>query len=430
MAVSAASTPTGPILRDRWLLLAIVAGSIVFRLGLMVQGLGKLDDPDHYLDVARSLFEGRGFAINGRPTAYRPPLYPILLAPLVGTLNRQALPWGVGAFHLILGVGTVLLTHAAARRWGLSPRVCLIAGGVVAFDPVLVGQARVVMTETLAAFLVSAILALLTITGLKGAALGGLGFGLASLCRPSLLPPALLTALASLVFGPGGWKVRVSRAGILTMITFLTLVPWAFRNKMVFGEPVWTTTHGGYTLALANNWAYYADILDGWQDGVWSGTNQDIWKLEVEWKTAGMTEPEADRFLQAQAWAMASERPEDFARASVLRVKRFWGISPSSAVYPRWLRWVCRFWTAPLWLALGIGLFRRELWRWPGVSALSLIVGLSLVHVVYWTDMRMRAPLVPAIALISAGSVPVLTRMARSIGSWKLSQRRKISQDN
>jgi hypothetical protein len=420
------SEPFQPSSRDRWLLVAIVAAAVVVRLGLMFQGLGKLDDPDRYLVLARSLVEGQGFAINGRATAYRPPFYPILLVPLVGSLSRSALPLGVGALHLILGVGTVLLTFATARRWGLSPRRCLVAAGVVAFDPVLVGQSRVVMTETPAAFLVAATLAALSVPGLRGAALGGLGFGLASLCRPSLLPPALLTALAGLMVGPGGWKVRASRSGVLVMVTVLTLVPWAWRNNLVFGEPIWTTTHGGYTLALANNWAYYADVLDGWPGGAWSGTNQDIWIFEVGRKTAGMTEPESDRFLRSEAFAMLVERPRDFVRASVERVKRFWGFAPSGAVYPRWLRWLSRLWTAPLWLALGLGLCRRSVWRWPEIAAPSLMLGLTLVHLVFWTDMRMRAPLMPAIALIVAIARVDHPKIVRTIGRIGLSRRRKI----
>ena len=47
----------------------------------MLQGSGAFDDPDNYLPMARALASGDGFAFNGRPTAYRPPLYPLLLAP-------------------------------------------------------------------------------------------------------------------------------------------------------------------------------------------------------------------------------------------------------------------------------------------------------------------------------------------------------------
>ena len=33
-----------------------------------------------------------------------------------------------------------------------------------------------------------------------------------------------------------------------------------------------------------------------------------------------------------------------------------------------------------------------------------IVIGLTLVHALFWTDLRMRAPIVPAIALIAAGA--------------------------
>jgi hypothetical protein len=217
------------------------------------------------------------------------------------------------------------------------------------------------------------------------------------------LPPAILTAMSALAFGPGGWRTRIGRSGILLIVTFLTLLPWAARNWVRFGEPVWTTTHGGYTLALANNPVYYADVLDGPPGAVWTGPNQAAWMAEIGRKTQDMSEPEADRFLRLEALRMLTERPGDFGRASIERFKRFWGLAPSGLVYPWWLRAITVVWTAPLWLALVLGLFRGDCWRWPGVAGPSIILALTLVHLVYWTDMRMRAPLTPAIALIVAG---------------------------
>ncbi len=368
----------------------------------MIGGLGRLDDPDRYLILARSLAEGKGFSLDGRPTAYRPPLYPVLLAPLVATLGRPAWPWGVGALHLALGAGTVLLTHRAARGLGLSPGRSLVAAAIAAFDPVLAVQSRAVMTETPAAFLVAATLAALTLSGRKGPLLGGIGFGLASLCRPSLLPAAVLAGMAALVFGPGMRKERAARAGLLLAGTFAVLVPWAWRNAQVFGEPVWTTTHGGYTLALANNPAYYADVLDGPPGSVWSGPNQAAWFAEVGEATAGLAEPVADRRLRSEALRLLADRPADFARASLARLGRFWGLAPSGEVYPRWIRIASAAWTAPLWLAMALGLAGRSTYRWPAVTAPSIVLALTLVHLVYWTDLRMRAPIVPAIALIAS----------------------------
>jgi Dolichyl-phosphate-mannose-protein mannosyltransferase len=370
----------------------------------MMNGLDRLEDPDHYLTYARSLAEGRGYSFDGRPTAYRPPLYPIMLTPLVASLHRPALPWGVGFLHLALAVGTVLLVHWTARRWGLSPGRSLAAAAIVAFDPVLVVQGRSVMTETPASFLVALSLAAVSMSGVRGAILGGVAFGLASLCRPSLLPAAALATLAAWLFGPGGWKDRATRAGLLGLVTLATLSPWAWRNARIFGEPIWTTTHGGYTLALANNPVYYSDVLDGPPGTVWSGPNQSAWFEEVGRATAGMSEPEADRWLRSAALRTAMDRPGEFLRASIAREGRFWGLAPSGAVYPLWLRALTALWTGPLWAALLIGLARRSIWRWPEVTAPALLMSLSVVHLVYWTDLRMRAPLVPGIALIAAGA--------------------------
>ncbi len=67
-------------------------------------------------------------------------------------------------------------------------------------------------------------------------------------------------------------------------------------------------------------------------------------------------------------------------------------------------------WTLPLWLFALAGLDRRDIWRWPDLAAPLAIIGLTLVHSVYWTDLRMRAPLVPAIALIAARAAWPRTR--------------------
>jgi len=375
---------------------------VAVRVAVMLTGLGRLDDPDRYLALARSMAKGGGFALDGRPTAYRPPLYPILLTPLVATLGRGALPWGVGGLHLALGAGMVLLIVRTATQWGLSPARALAAGGIAAFDPVLLVQSRAIMTETPAAFLVAATLAALTIPGARGALLGGIGLGLASLCRPSLLPAAGLAALAGMIAGPGNRRSRAARGLLLIAAAATTLAPWAWRNTRVFGEPVWTTTHGGYTLALANNPAYYADVLDGPPGAVWSGPNQDEWFAEVRRSTADMTEIEADRTLRTSALRILRERPATFLRASVARLGRFWGLAPSGAVYPWPLRAASTAWTAPLWVALALGLISGRVRAWPAIAAPSVVIALTAVHLAYWTDLRMRAPIVPAIALIAA----------------------------
>jgi 4-amino-4-deoxy-L-arabinose transferase-like glycosyltransferase len=387
---------------------AVMILAVVARLGVMLpQAKRPLDDPDNYLPLARALAAGQGFTINGHPTAYRPPLYPILLAPLVMVLGPH-LSWGVFALHTALGAGTVWLTVLAARRWGLSPVQVLVAAVVVACDPALVVQGRSVMTETLAAFLLAAALAAVAGSTWRSAALGGLAYGLAALCRPSTLPAGGLTVVAALLARPGSARDRVERAGALAVATILVLVPWAWRNARELGEPVWTTTHGGYTLALANNPVYYSEVVYGPRGAVWSGGHQRAWFDRVNSQTAGMSEPEADRTLRSDALRFIAQHPVAFSHAALARLGRFWGVAPSGAVYPRWLRIATAVWTVPLWAALVLGLCRREQWAWPRVAAPMALLALSLVHAIYWTDLRMRAPLVPAIALIVAAGSPTV----------------------
>jgi 4-amino-4-deoxy-L-arabinose transferase-like glycosyltransferase len=358
--------------------------------------------------MARSLASGRGFTFNGRPTAYRPPLYPVLLVPAVSLGDWQR--WWIAALHLGLGAGTVWMTAAAARGFGLSERRAMFAAFIAAFDPVLAWQARSVMTETPAAFLVAATLAGLSSGGRRGAILGGLGFGLAGLCRPSLLSGAALTILAGLATPPGRPWQRIARSGLLALTIVVVLLPWMIRNLVVLGDPVWTTTHGGYTLALANNPVYYREILDGPPGGVWTGEDQWRWWDSVNRETSGLTEHQADRYLQETVWRLASQRPRDFTRASLARLGHFWGVAPAASVYPAFARYATMAWTVPLWAALVLGLANRALWSWPRIAATMIVIGLTLVHTVFWTDLRMRAPVVPVIALIAGGAVLPGTR--------------------
>ena len=108
---------------------------------------GAFDDPDNYLPLARAVAAGDGFSLHGRPTAYRPPLYPLLLAPSTLVLGEHAL-WGIALLHLAMGAGTIWLTAVAAKISGLSFARSIFAAFVTACDPVLVWQSRSVMTET------------------------------------------------------------------------------------------------------------------------------------------------------------------------------------------------------------------------------------------------------------------------------------------
>ena len=66
--------------------------------------------------------------------------------------------------------------------------------------------------------------------------------------------------------------------------------------------------------------------------------------------------------------------------------------------------WVIASGYAALWVGGVVAILRLILggqWR-PLLLTGSLIVGFAAVHLVYWTDARMRAPVMPAVAILVA----------------------------
>ena len=167
----------GPADREpmRWAELAVLLlfASLVRGAMLVVMHAGLENDPDGYRSLAEGVAQTGTFGtveltLAGsdeqvpRPTAYRPPLYPMLLAAIArgGEVSARR----VAVLHWVLGVGTVWLVYHLARRWHLG-RFSLAAALLVACDPILLSQSALVMTETPATFLSVLALVCLTRTG-------------------------------------------------------------------------------------------------------------------------------------------------------------------------------------------------------------------------------------------------------------------------
>lgn len=415
--------PIFSVLRQPWFWIVL---AILLRLGF---GLTKLDEPvndqDRYLIFAQSLWNGEGLVYNGHPTAYRPPLYPVLLAPLVGILGTgqkfnlalilvQSIIGGLTTGFAIvvagrLPVGSIFRRSADTAK---IPGSALFAGFITACDPVLLSQSAVPMTETLAALLV--IWALACVMNEKYAQ-SGLVFGLAALCRPSLLACAVpvIAARCCPDRHSAGYRTQLKQLIRLGLVLFLTILPWGIRNWLVLGEPVFTTTHGGYTFALANNPVYYEQVLHGPPGSVWTGQQQQAWMDAIGGSVHARTEPEFDRKLKRKTWQFIAGHPSDFLRACVQRQLHFWAIVPSAQVYGVAVRTISGLWTAPFWGLVAISLCKKTTWRWPMLALLGVVAGLASVHLIYWTDIRMRAPIVPVLAVLASESV-----------SWVLSWRK------
>ena len=389
------------------------------RRGASARADALVADPDGYQKIAENLRDFGTFGHGAVPTAYRPPLYPLLLLPCV-TLQSWA-PVAIGLVHLALGVGTVWLTCRVGDLWvrktlptttgltrrSLDWRPCL-AALLVAVDPILLRQSCLVMTETLATFLAVAALATLAITANRRSPglhlLAGAASGLAALCRPTFLPWTAVVGVFLWVRWPSDRSRAATSLACFLGGAALVLLPWVVRNTIVFGRPIATTTHGGFTLLLANNPSFYEYLRSSPSDLPWNGDEVNRWWGDTPQGTA-QSELGADRLAYRRAWGFIGQEPGMFALSCCARVGRLWslvpyrippheGVTAEERPTSRLLRYGIGCWyLLELGLAvLGLVVVFPRTHHSNCVPGILLAACFTAVHALYWTDMRMRSP--------------------------------------
>jgi 4-amino-4-deoxy-L-arabinose transferase-like glycosyltransferase len=374
--------------------------------------------------VAENLVQYGTFGAGDKPTAFRPPLYPLLLGGCLtmGDYSRAA----IGVLHLLFGLGTVGLVLLLGRWLGLGSRGAALAGLLVACDPILLSQSTQVMTETPAAFLATAGLAAVVWASRRPTAfrtlLAAATLGLGALCRPTLLPFAILAGVILVVLGKqdasatevashsGRIAERLRLAAAFALGLLVVLSPWAIRNEFQFGRPIVTTTHGGYTLLLANNPEFYEWLHAGqWGDVWWAD------RFNAEWdQRKPRDELQADRLAYAESLETIRREPGTFAYACLVRLGRFWSPLPHQIIADesplrRFSRYGVAVWYVAEFLLVFVWIYRSmrsspfSLRSSPFIlCAVLLVACLTAAHTIFWTDMRMRAPLMPVVALAAA----------------------------
>ena len=371
-------------------------------------------DPDGYRAMAirlRATGEFTRVDSQGVPyaTAYRPPLYPALLA-LVG--NATNVPnVSIAVLHTLLGAATVVLTFLLAQRLAMG-RASWLAAGLVLCDPILLEQSRLVMTETLATFL--GVLALWRLVswsqtkGWQGTPLAGVIMGLAVLCRPVFLVWMLLS-LVPLAWAETTWRGRLRSCGGFVLAALFVLAPWMVRNYQLFQRPLLTTTHGGYTLLLGNNAFFYRFVRAGHWNTAWNATEfQKNWSV-LDKATSPEEEWQTDQLATRWAWGVMNCDSQGCGLACMYRQWQLWSplpnqIQANESKNRYFLRYAVGGWYLALYGMIVAG------WRWWRTPLsydfrgwfVTLVLAIALVHTFYWTNLRMRAPLIPGLAIAAA----------------------------
>jgi hypothetical protein len=387
-------------------------------------------DPDGYRAIAHRLYHhgefSRAWHGGTQPTAYRSPLYPVSLS----ICYRLRVPFVL--FHVLLGAGTIWGVWRLGPLCGLPLWATALAAVLVTVDPILVHQSAQLMSETLAAFLAVWTLVGLSLlareASLKHAVLAGALMGLCILCRPTFLAWFACVALAI----PFLLEVSRRRVAVLWLLFIAAaaavVAPWPIRNYRLFGTPIVTTTHGGYTLLLANNPGFYEYLASAPWGSVWDATEfHQQWDaieralVDRRAKVASLDERRVDQEAYQLAWEQIRREPRMFAYACLMRLGRLWGImphqvSPDESPSRRGTRYAVAVWyAAELTLAIvGLWTLRGRLLKSPWVWGMLLALSLTAVHAVYWTDLRMRAPAVGVVALAAAAGMARLAAGRRA----------------
>ena len=230
------------------ILFAALAIRIVFVIATPNYTL--VHDALDYQHHAVSIADGHGFALSyGRPTAFRPPAYPIFLAA-VYVVTGPDVEWGRIA-NAFVGTGIVALIGLIAfQLWGRRVALVALALGAIYIPLILVGQS--IMSEPLFVLcLLGAIAAVLHSKRWPWVIAGGVLMGLAILGRANAI--ILLVPLAAAVWR--GWRAPL----VLCVAAALTVAPWTIRNYDTFHAFVPVSTQFGSALAGTYNSEARAD---------------------------------------------------------------------------------------------------------------------------------------------------------------------------
>lgn len=352
---------------------------------LLTPGWRPRSDASQYLEIARNVAAGDGFStvfpqLELHATAFRPPLYPLLLALPTWIFGPDAI-WPARLLSLVLGVGVVALTVVFVNRIG-GLLAAAVAGVAVAVYPPLVANDTVSLSEPLALLLILGVL--ITLDQRRPVVCGAL-VGLLMLTRPNAY--LVVVVVVVVLWRSLGWR----RSLLSGLVAVAVVAPWMIRNQTQVGSPQITTSDGFTLLAIYGPEAQERDaFVDPVFDPAFDGTDMELISLDEEaaWSAR----------LRAMAVDEVLENPAFVLEVVGRNTLAYFELRPSYNDLPESLdgrNMRFRALTLPLFYVVtlaglaGFWVHRRDRRLWPAMIVGAQFIALSLLLV---APPRLRAP--------------------------------------
>ena len=370
-------------------------------------------DEHQYLEIATSLRDGKGYQLDGSPTAYRPPVWPIMIAGFLTLGLPVSLLSMISAGAMIAAaiVAAVLGVKLTGSSWGA------LAGVAILAYPLNIYTAVTLYPQALATLLVL-ILWLVAVLIVKdragrtrrGAALYiALGFA-ASLLALSV-PTLAFTGVAlvvGVVIAVRGDRLRSAVYACSALVAPIAL--WTARNMVSLGAPITLSTSNGVNLLIGNNPTATGS----------SGVDVDISGPMGAASASSMNEVERDAFLRSTALEWIRDHPFDSMMLYLAKVANYfspYNVPVTDVEGGTAQRLISYLSFAALVLLVLTRLFLRRQLRLDYTERLflGLFVVNALVMAVFFTRTRFRQPLDNILLFEAAVAIVVIIGLITAV---------------
>jgi 4-amino-4-deoxy-L-arabinose transferase-like glycosyltransferase len=402
--------------------LAALVAILLLGVGLRVdnawKGRAPVYDAAAYATIAANLERGEGFTLGHgatQPASSYSPGLPLLTAGIYelsgGVHERLA-----RVVLALIGSLSVLFAYLIGRRLS-GPAAGLVGAGAVAIYPALLEYQGMLMSEPLAAALLSgAVLTMLWADGPADPArarwlVPGLLLGALALTRPEYLAISLPIAVVVLArHGWNGWREGLLQALVLLVGLAVVVAPWTIRNEIALERFVPISTGGGQVLFSGTYLPSGGDpekvgeeVLER-HPGLRRQLPPDARLEQILAALAAQRYPamESDAALarmgRERLWDELRERPLSYAGFVAAKIGRIWSHGPRDVM--REPLWEALHWALIAFGLLGLGAlaWRR---RWEALLLGAILVAVTATGALLVASPRRVLVTIPLVAALA-----------------------------